>query len=132
MSYEDEYLQKQKKIRDESYVSAIEEDGENKLEVTPSEDTDQVVVNTDKTLPSQFSKLEGKHLRFKDFYQDARTFLEKANSTKFILVVYILLTSPLLLMGGYLSETVYREILILITLTYLGVDVYEKKALVRK
>lgn len=116
-------------------IEEIEEESEYEeeittLKVTPSAETDRVVVDTN--THERLSKLEGSKVRFVDFYRDARTFLEKANSTKFVLVSYILLTSPLLLMGGFLSEDVYREILIIISLTYLGVDAYEKRSLVRK
>lgn len=116
--------------------STTNSDNEVTLEITPSEDTEAVIVNTDSdddTLEkSRFSRLSGNSIRFVDFYRDARTFLEKANSTKFIIVSYILLTSPVLLMFGFLSEGVYRELVALVTLTYLGVDVYEKQTLVRR
>lgn len=110
----------------ESVIEELEYEEQTTLKVTPSADTDRVVVDT--TTHENLSKLEGTKVRFVDFYKDARTFLEKANSTKFVLVSYILLSSPILLMLGYLSEDVYREILIIISLTYLGVDAYEKKS----
>lgn len=112
-----------------SVVEEVEYEEQTTLKITPSSSTDRVVVDTN--THENLSKLEGPKVRFVDFYKDARTFLEKANSTKFVLVSYILLSSPVLLMLGYLSEDVYREILIIISLTYLGVDVYEKKTQVR-
>lgn len=120
---------------EESYVEEIEGLDENyeeetTLKITPSAQTDKVVVDTN--THNNLSKLEGTKVRFVDFYRDARTFLEKANSTKFVLVSYVLLSSFVLLTLGFLSEDVYREILIIISLTYLGVDAYEKKTLVRK
>lgn len=36
-------------------------------------------------------------------------------------------TIPLLLINGYVSEDVYKDMVILIAISYLGVDVYEKK-----
>lgn len=126
---EDDFIPEEK-----SYVEEIESLDENyeeetTLKITPSAQTDKVIVDTN--THNNLSKLEGTKVRFVDFYKDARTFLEKANSTKFVLVSYILLSSPMLLMFGYLSEDVYREILIIISLTYLGVDAYEKKTQVR-
>lgn len=112
-----------------SVVEEVEYEEQTTLKITPSSSTDRVVVDTN--THENLSKLEGPKVRFVDFYKDARTFLEKANSTKFVLVSYILLSSPVLLMLGYLSEDVYREILIIISLTYLGVDAYEKKTQVR-
>lgn len=119
---------------EKSYIEEVEGLNENyeeetTLKITPSAQTDKVIVDTN--THDNLSKLEGTKVRFVDFYRDARTFLEKANSTKFVLVSYILLSSPVLLILGYLSEDVYREILIIISLTYLGVDAYEKKTQVR-
>jgi hypothetical protein len=62
-----------------------------------------------------------------DFYKDCRTFFEKASSTKFVVTMFVLITNPLLLYFGVLPSQVYQEIILLTTLTYLGVDVYEKK-----
>jgi hypothetical protein len=66
-------------------------------------------------------------IQFDDFYRDCRTFLQKANSTKFIVVMFILLLNPVLLYADVLPPEVYKEIVLLTTLTYLGVDVYEKR-----
>lgn len=112
-----------------SVIEEVEYEEQTTLKITPSSTTNRVVVDTN--THENLSKLEGPKVRFVDFYKDARTFLEKANSTKFVLVSYILLSSPILLILGYLSEDVYREILIIISLTYLGVDAYEKKTQVR-
>ena len=117
---------------DETLVQELEYEEQTTLKISPSSNTDVVMVDTSNSSHENLSKLEGSKVRFVDFYKDARTFLEKANSTKFVLVTYILLSSPVLLILGYLSEDVYREILIIISLTYLGVDAYEKKTQVRK
>ena len=81
---------------------------------------------------SKFSELEDHKVDFVDLYQDTRTFLAKANSTKFILVCYLMITIPLLLIYGYVSEDVYKDMVILISIGYLGIDVYEKKAMIKK
>lgn len=82
-------------------------------------------------VPTQFSDVSDNKVRFSDFYHDARSFLSKANSTKFILVSYLMLSIPALLLYGYISEDVYREMVIILAITYLGVDVYEKKSLLK-
>lgn len=110
----------------------IEEEEETTLRVSPSSKTDQVIVETNNDSHENFSKLDGNRLKLIDFYRDARTFLEKANSTKFIVVAFILINSPILLMTGHLTELVYREIIIIIALTYLGVDAYEKRSVFRR
>lgn len=66
-------------------------------------------------------------LSLDDFYRDCRTFFQKASSTKFVVTMFVLITNPLLLYLGVLPSQVYQEIILLTTLTYLGVDVYEKK-----
>ena len=86
---------------------------------------------TIESVPVQFSDVSDNKVRFSDFYHDARSFLSKANSTKFILVSYLMLSIPVLLLCGYISEDVYREMVIILAITYLGVDVYEKKALLK-
>lgn len=88
-------------------------------------------VGTIETIPTQFSDVSDNKVRFSDFYHDARSFLDKANSTKFILIAYLMLSIPALLLYGYISEDVYREMVIILAITYLGVDVYEKKSLVK-
>ena len=42
-----------------------------------------------------------------------------------------MLSIPALLLYGYISEDVYREMVIILAMTYLGVDVYEKKSLIK-
>ena len=98
------------------------------LRIKPSEKIDEVVVENSK----KFSDLEDHKVNFVDFYQDTRTFLAKTNSTKFILITYLMLSIPVLLVYGYVSEDIYKDMVILLAITYLGVDVYEKKSLVRK
>lgn len=88
-------------------------------------------VGTIDTIPVQFSDISDNKVSFSDFYHDARSFLAKANSTKFILISYLMLSIPILLLYGYISEDVYREMVIILAITYLGVDVYEKKSLIK-
>ena len=97
------------------------------LRIKPSEKINEVVVENS----SKFSELEDHKVNFVDFYQDTRTFLAKANSTKFILVCYLMITIPLLLIYGYVSEDVYKDMVILISIGYLGIDVYERKAMIK-
>ena len=101
---------------------------EHVLKITPSQNTEAVVVDTG----TKFSDLSDKKVNFVDFYQDTRTFLAKANSTKFILICFLMFTIPLLLINGYVSEDVYKDMVILIAISYLGVDVYEKKSMIKK
>ena len=101
---------------------------EHVLKITPSQNTEAVVVDTG----TKFSDLFDKKVNFVDFYQDTRTFLAKANSTKFILISFLMFTIPLLLINGYVSEDVYKDMVILIAISYLGVDVYERKAMIKK
>ena len=101
---------------------------EHVLKITPSQNTEAVVVDTG----TKFSDLSDKKVNFVDFYQDTRTFLAKANSTKFILICFLMITIPLLLINGYVSEDVYKDMVILIAISYLGVDVYERKAMIKK
>ena len=60
-------------------------------------------VGTIDTIPVQFSDVSDNKVRFSDFYHDARSFLAKANSTKFILIAYLMLSIPVLLLYGYIS-----------------------------
>ena len=101
---------------------------EHVLKITPSQNTEAVVVDTG----TKFSDLSDKKVNFVDFYQDTRTFLAKANSTKFILICFLMFTIPLLLINGYVSEDVYKDMVILIAISYLGVDVYERKSMIKK
>lgn len=84
------------------------------------------------TVPTQFSDVSDNKVSFSDFYHDTRSFLSKANSTKFILVSYLMLSTPFLLTYGFISEDVYREIILILAITYLGVDAYEKRSLVKR
>ena len=111
-----------------SEISRETQDNSHILRVKPSEKINEVVVENS----SKFSDLEDHKVNFVDFYQDTRTFLSKANSTKFILVCYLMITIPLLLIFGYVSEDVYKDMVILISIGYLGIDVYEKKSMIKK
>lgn len=81
--------------------------------------------------PSKFATLDSGKLRIVDMYQDARTFFQAANSTKFVVTAFGLLTIPLLLMFGFISPDIYKDMTIILTLTYLGADVFEKQALIK-
>ena len=111
-----------------SEISRETQDNSHILRIKPSEKINEVVVENS----SKFSDLEDHKVNFVDLYQDTRTFLAKANSTKFILVCYLMVTIPLLLIYGYVSEDVYKDMVILISIGYLGIDVYEKKAMIKK
>lgn len=111
-----------------SEISRETQDNSHILRIKPSEKINEVVVENS----SKFSDLEDHKVDFVDFYQDTRTFLAKANSTKFILVCYLMITIPLLLIFGYVSEDVYKDMVILISIGYLGIDVYEKKSMIKK
>lgn len=97
------------------------------------QDTIQETVEKALTPIQEFSDVskDGK-VNFSDLYIDTRTFLSKANSTKFIIVCFILILSPWLLYLGYLAEDTYREIVLWTTLSYMGVDVYENRKMIRK
>lgn len=82
--------------------------------------------------PSKFSDVSDNKLTLSDFYHDTRTFLDKANSTKFILLIFLMLSIPALLVTGYITDKIYEDMVIIIALTYLGVDVYEKRGLIKK
>ena len=111
-----------------SEISRETQDNSQYVRIKPSEKINEVVVENS----SKFSELEDHKVNFVDLYQDTRTFLAKANSTKFILVCYLMVTIPLLLIYGYVSEDVYKDMVILIAISYLGVDVYEKKSMIKK
>ena len=111
-----------------SEISRETQDNSHILRIKPSEKINEVVVENS----SKFSELEDHKVNFVDLYQDTRTFLAKANSTKFILVCYLMITIPLLLIYGYVSEDVYKDMVILISIGYLGIDVYERKAMIKK
>ena len=111
-----------------SEISRETQDNSHILRIKPSEKINEVVVENS----SKFSELEDHKVNFVDLYQDTRTFLAKANSTKFILVCYLMITIPLLLIYGYVSEDVYKDMVILISIGYLGIDVYEKKSMIKK
>lgn len=111
-------------------VSSITDEGreEHTLKITPSPNTESVVVDTG----TKFSDLSDHKVNFIDFYQDTRTFLAKANSTKFILITFLMITIPFLLVYNYISADVYKDMIVLLAISYLGVDVYEKKSMIKK
>ena len=111
-------------------VTGVTNEGreEHTLKITPSPNTEAVVVDTG----TKFSDLSDYKVNFVDFYQDTRTFLAKANSTKFILITFLMITIPLLLIYNYISADVYKDMIVLLAISYLGVDVYEKKSMIKK
>ena len=111
-------------------VSGVTDEGreEHTLKITPSPNTEAVVVDTG----TKFSDLSDHKINFVDFYQDTRTFLAKANSTKFILITFLMITIPFLLVYDYISADVYKDMIVLLAISYLGVDVYEKKSMIKK
>ncbi len=111
-------------------VTGVTDEGreEHTLKITPSPNTEAVVVDTG----TKFSELSDHKVNFVDFYQDTRTFLAKANSTKFILITFLMITIPLLLIYNYISADVYKDMIVLLAISYLGVDVYEKKSMIKK
>lgn len=111
-------------------VTNINEDGivEHTLKITPAPNTEAVVVDTN----TKFSDLSDHKVNFVDFYEDTRTFLTKANSTKFILITFLMITIPFLLVYNYISADVYKDMIVLLAISYLGVDVYEKKSMIKK
>lgn len=111
-------------------VSSVTDEGreEHTLKITPSPNTEAVVVDTG----TKFSELSDHKVNFVDFYQDTRTFLDKANSTKFILITFLMITIPFLLVYDYISADVYKDMIVLLAISYLGVDVYEKKSMLKK
>lgn len=111
-------------------VSGVTGEGreEHTLKITPSPNTEAVVVDTG----TKFSELSDHKVNFVDFYQDTRTFLAKANSTKFILITFLMITIPFLLVYDYISADVYKDMIVLLAISYLGVDVYEKKSMIKK
>ena len=111
-------------------VSSVTDEGreEHTLKITPSPNTEAVVVDTG----TKFSDLSDHKVNFVDFYEDTRTFLAKANSTKFILITFLMITIPFLLVYNYISADVYKDMIVLLAISYLGVDVYEKKSMIKK
>lgn len=111
-------------------VTGVTDEGreEHTLKITPSPNTEAVVVDTG----TKFSELSDHKVNFVDFYQDTRTFLAKANSTKFILITFLMITIPFLLVYDYISADVYKDMIVLLAISYLGVDVYEKKSMIKK
>ena len=111
-------------------VTGVTDEGreEHTLKITPSPNTEAVVVDTG----TKFSDLSDYKVNFVDFYQDTRTFLAKANSTKFILITFLMITIPFLLVYNYISADVYKDMIVLLAISYLGVDVYEKKSMIKK
>ena len=111
-------------------VTGVTDEGreEHTLKITPSPNTEAVVVDTG----TKFSELSDHKVNFVDFYQDTSTFLAKANSTKFILITFLMITIPFLLVYDYISADVYKDMIVLLAISYLGVDVYEKKSMIKK
>ena len=111
-------------------VTGVTDEGreEHTLKITPSPNTEAVVVDTG----TKFSELSDHKVNFVDFYQDTRTFLAKANSTKFILITFLMITIPFLLVYDYISADVYKDMIVLLAISYLGVDVYEKKSMIKR
>ena len=111
-------------------VTGVTDEGreEHTLKITPSPNTEAVVVDTG----TKFSELSDHKVNFVDFYQDTRTFLAKANSTKFILITFLMITIPFLLVYNYISADVYKDMIVLLAISYLGVDVYEKKSMIKE
>ena len=111
-------------------ITGVTDEGreEHTLKITPSPNTEAVVVDTG----TKFSELSDHKVNFVDFYQDTRTFLAKANSTKFILITFLMITIPFLLVYNYISADVYKDMIVLLAISYLGVDVYEKKSMIKK
>ena len=111
-------------------VTGVTDEGreEHTLKITPSPNTEAVVVDTG----TKFSELSDHKVNFVDFYQDTRTFLAKTNSTKFILITFLMITIPFLLVYDYISADVYKDMIVLLAISYLGVDVYEKKSMIKK
>ena len=103
---------------------------EKTIVVEPTAETEQVVIDT--TPKSEFSRLEGGKLHFKDIYQDVRTLAQKTNSTKFILTAYSMLTVTALLMLSFISPEIYEDMTLILTLSYLGADVVEKGVILTK
>lgn len=126
---EEEFLEPSEDIVTKEVTSVTEEGREeHTLKITPSPNTEAVVVDTG----TKFSELSDHKVNFVDFYQDTRTFLAKANSTKFILITFLMITIPLLLIYNYISADVYKDMIVLLAISYLGVDVYEKKSMIKK
>lgn len=96
------------------------------------DEEDTPLVEQDSSSCALTDPLADGKLDLSDFYVDARRFLDKANSTKFILVAYVLLLVPVLLWTNTIAEDTFKEILLITTLTYLGVNVYEKHITKRK
>ena len=111
-------------------VTGVTDEGreEHTIKITPSPNTEAVVVDTG----TKFSELSDHKVNFVDFYQDTRTFLAKANSTKFILITFLMITIPFLLVYDYISADVYKDMIVLLAISYLGVDVYEKKSMIKR
>lgn len=127
--FEEESLEPSEDIVTKEVTSVTEEGREeHTLKITPSPNTEAVVVDTG----TKFSELSDHKVNFVDFYQDTRTFLAKANSTKFILITFLMVTIPLLLIYNYISADVYKDMIVLLAISYLGVDVYEKKSMIKK
>lgn len=98
------------------------------ITVETSDTTEKVVVDTSQA----FSPLDTGRLRFTDLYRDARTLLQKTNSTKFVVTAYSMLAVTMLLMLGYIDSEIYKDMTLILTLSYLGADVVEKQVMIKK
>lgn len=112
----------------DSIVTESEDD--KVITVATGENTEKVVIDTYNG--STFSPLDSGRLRITDLYRDARTLLQKTNSTKFIVTAYSLLAVTALLMLGYIDPDVYKDMTLVLTLSYLGADVVEKGVMINK
>lgn len=111
--------------------SVITESEDDKvITVATGENTEKVVVDTYNG--STFSPLDSGRLRITDLYRDARTLLQKTNSTKFVVTAYSMLAVTALLMLGFIDAEVYKDMTLILTLSYLGADVVEKGVMINK
>lgn len=112
----------------DSVVTESEDD--KVITVATGENTEKVVVDTYNG--STFSPLDSGRLRITDLYRDARTLLQKTNSTKFVVTAYSMLAVTALLMLGFIDAEVYKDMTLILTLSYLGADVVEKGVMINK
>lgn len=112
----------------ESVITESEDD--KVITVATGENTEKVVVDTYNG--STFSPLDSGRLRITDLYRDARTLLQKTNSTKFVVTAYSMLAVTALLMLGFIDSEVYKDMTLILTLSYLGADVVEKGVMINK
>lgn len=108
-------------MKEEQYIDEMAEEYRSK------ETPDISLSNSVKPI-AKFSEVDkdGK-LDIKDVYVDVRAFLDRTNFSKFIIVSFTLILSPFLLYLGLLDAHTYREIVLIMGLTYLGVDAYQNR-----